>query len=120
MSRIDKTKIKLIRLQIGCIIKFERLNKGLSQEQLSVLIESTSTTIGRIERAEHSSNWEILMQICEELDIPIGTLFKLEKKEGLLLIVKNTIKLEQKLTEEKRNYYKSLEKIIERYYSLLQ
>lgn len=119
MSRMDKTKIKLIRLQIGCIIKLERLKKGLSQGELSLLANSTSTTIGRIERAEHSSNWEILLIICDQLNLQIGKLFILKEKDDLLSIVKRTFELEQKLTTEKRNYYILLEERIEKEYSLL-
>ncbi len=119
MSKLDKTKIKLLRLQIGCIIKYERLSNGLSQEQLSVHIDSTSTTIGRIERAEHSCNWEILILICDQLNIKIEKLFLLKSKKELQLIITETIGLEKKLTKEKRDYYNSLKKRIENEFNLI-
>jgi len=119
MGGMDKTKIKLIRLQIGCIIKLERLKKGLSQGELSLLTNSTSTTIGRIERAEHSTNWETLLIICDQLKLQIGKLFILKDKDDLLSIVKKTFELEQKLTTEKKNYYILLEDTIEKEYRLL-
>ncbi|MBW2962913.1 helix-turn-helix domain-containing protein [Mesonia aestuariivivens] len=119
MSKTDKNEIKLIRIQIGCIIKYERLSKGLSQEELSVRIDTTSTTIGRIERAEHSCNWEILILICNQLNIEIERLFSLKSNKELQLIISNTIDLEKKLTKEKNNYYNSLKKRIEKEFALL-
>jgi DNA-binding XRE family transcriptional regulator len=120
MSGVNKTKIRLIRLQIGCIIKLARLKKGLSQGELALLTDCTSTTIGRIERAEHSSNWEILLLICDQLNIQVGKLFVLKQKNDLLSIVKHIFQLEQKLTTEKKNYYIELTERIEKEYSLFE
>ncbi len=108
MKTYDIDKIELIRLQIGCMIKHARLKKGISQEELALSINSTSTTIGRIERAEHNSSWDLLLLISNYLDLNFGSLFTLIKKDELHTIVKETIKLERKLTNEKNRYYETL------------
>lgn len=112
MQKYNDNEIELLSIQIGCTIKFERLKKGISQEELGLVIGSNSTMIGRIERYENSTNWQNLLKISQILEIDYDSLFKLKPIEEILLIIEGCIQLEKKLTVEKENYYSFLKKMI--------
>lgn len=91
-------------------VKLSRLQKGLSQEELGLRIGANSTLIGRIERFEMSTSWTNLYKVCNELDIDYSSLFQLRTLSQLMLIIEDCLKLENRLTTEKRNYYNFLKK----------
>src|SRR5690606_13387465 len=111
MKKYSNKEINLLSLQVGCNIRLERLRKGLSQEKLALAIESNSTMIGRIERAENVTAWQNLLKVSQELNINYESLFVLKSKEDIILMIKECFALENKLTTEKTNYYKKLENI---------
>ena|SRR5690606_11428947 len=111
MQKYSDKEIILLSLQVGCTIRLERLRKGLSQEELGLAIGSNSTMIGRIERAETGTAWQNLLKVSQELNINYDSLFVLKSMENIILIIKECFSLESKLTTEKENYYKKLEKI---------
>lgn len=108
MKEYSNEEIHALGLQIGCIIRVERLKKKLSQEDLGLLIGSNSTTIGRIERYENSTNWELLIKICQALEIDFYSLFKLKSLNYVLSVIKDSFDLENKLTKQKEKYYSDL------------
>ncbi|MGQ2981861.1 XRE family transcriptional regulator [Flavobacterium sp.] len=112
MSSQGGAEIKLLNLQIGCVLRLARLKKGLSQHSLSLSLGSNSTMVGRIERAENISGWDRIFLICQHLDVDFCSLFKLKSKDDLLAIVDESYKLEDKLTIEKAAYYNTLKKAI--------
>lgn len=111
MQKYSDKEIILLSLQVGCTIRLERLRKGLSQEELGLSIGSNSTMIGRIERAETGTAWQNLLKISQELNIDYSSLFVLKSMENTILMIKECLSLEDKLTTEKVNYYRKLEKI---------
>ncbi|WP_333596758.1 helix-turn-helix transcriptional regulator [Chryseobacterium flavum] len=112
MKEYSNEEIHALGLQIGCVIRLERLKKKLSQEELVLLIGSNSTTIGRIERYENSTNWELLIKVCQALEVDFYSLFKLQTLNSVLSVIKNCYELENKLTKQKEKYYSDLDKSV--------
>lgn len=110
MKKYSDKEINLLSLQVGCTIRLERLRKGLSQEELGLAIGSNSTMIGRIERAENVTAWQNLLKVSQELNINYDSLFVFKSNENILEMIKECLSLENKLTTEKANYYKKLQK----------
>ena len=109
MQEYNDQELEILGLQIGCIVRVGRLRKGLSQQDLGLMIGSNNTTIGRIERFENSTSWKNLFKVCQILQIDFNSLFILQPLKLILLIIKECVSLEQKLTAEKKKYYKLLE-----------
>jgi transcriptional regulator with XRE-family HTH domain len=116
MSDYGLDELKLLKLQVGCMLRLARLRKGLSQHSLSLLLGSNSTMIGRIERAENIAGWDKLFVICHYVNLDFCSLFNLKSKDDLLAIVNESLDLEYNLTIEKQAYYKTLKKTIVRLY----
>lgn len=120
MLNYSDKEIDLLGLQIGCVIKLERLKKDLSQEDIGLLISSNATMVGRIERAESSTSWQNLLKICQAVGLKYESLFQLKSLEENLKIVESCFKLEKKLTKEKQDYYKALKNILKHKYKSLE
>ncbi|WP_426478105.1 helix-turn-helix domain-containing protein [Chryseobacterium sp. CBSDS_008] len=60
-----------IKVQIGVIFKLCRLRKGLSQFQLGNEIDLSKDYIGRIERGKTNLSIEIIVNICNFLELDI-------------------------------------------------
>tara|TARA_R110002033_G_scaffold131555_1_gene171651 strand:- start:419 stop:790 length:372 start_codon:yes stop_codon:yes gene_type:complete len=119
MNENPKDLLELLNIQIGCIIKINRLRKRISQHELSLALELNPTAIGRIERAEVTSGWDRIYVLCQELKIPLSDLFVLLPEKDLLLIVDEILSLEQKLNDEKKEFYQTLiSKIKDKYTKL--
>ena len=56
-------------MRMGAIIKQARKNAGITQEQLSEMIDVTPALVGHIERGERSVSLKTLFAIAEKLDI---------------------------------------------------
>ncbi|CAD0224637.1 helix-turn-helix domain-containing protein [Chryseobacterium sp. JV274] len=112
MQNYNDYEIDILALQIGCLIKFKRLEKNLSQEDIGLFIGSNATMIGRVERAETSPSWQNLLKIFQAVGLDYESLFQLKSLEENLLIVEKCLKLEKKLTKEKQDYYNSLKKLL--------
>jgi len=120
MGKSSKIELNLINLQIGCILRLARLKQNLSQHKLGIKIEYTSTMIGRVERAEGVSGWDKIYTISQYFNINFNSLFTLKNKETLISIVEESFSLEEKLTQEKIDYYNFLKKTIKNQYDLLE
>ncbi|WP_312382537.1 helix-turn-helix domain-containing protein [Atlantibacter subterraneus] len=81
-------------------LKQARLAKGLSQKQLGILagIDEfvASTRINRYEKGVHQPNIEIVQQIANVLDIPVGYFYSEDDGLAELLISWNKISIEKK------------------------
>ncbi|MET3535860.1 helix-turn-helix transcriptional regulator [Chryseobacterium limigenitum] len=108
MQEYSNEEIDFLALQIGCIVRVERLRQKISQEHLGLLIGSNKTTIGRLERYEHSTSWKILFKVCQLLKIEYNPLFILQSLDYVLLLINESYNLEDKLTAEKELFYKKL------------
>jgi transcriptional regulator with XRE-family HTH domain len=60
----------------GNNIRKQRLAKGISQEQLSVLTNLHRTYIGGIERGERNPSLNNILKIAKALNIPVTALFE--------------------------------------------
>lgn len=107
-----KKEIKQLEIQIGCVLRYERLKKGFSQLELALKFDSNPTLIGRIERAESLSGWDKIYFLVRLLQVDPKDIYNLKSKKELLKIVSESQKLEDKLTTEKSAYYEALEKKI--------
>ncbi len=63
---------------IGQNIKRYRLQKSLSQEKLSELLEANPKFVGHVERVERYVSLKKLIQISKILNVPIELFFKSE------------------------------------------
>jgi transcriptional regulator with XRE-family HTH domain len=121
MDLYDKKYIELLNIQIGCIIKLHRLQQDLSQQQIAVAIDSTSTTIGRIERAEVVGGWDKIYMTSHTLKIDYNQLFILLPQKKLINMIDEIHSLDQKLNKEKETYYINLkEKVRNKYNGLFK
>ncbi|MBF6643918.1 helix-turn-helix transcriptional regulator [Chryseobacterium indologenes] len=109
MQEYSNEEIDFLALQIGCIVRVERLRQKVSQESLGLSIGSNKTTIGRLERYEHSTSWKILFKVCQLLKIEYNSMFVLQSLDFVLSIINESLNLEDKLTAEKQLFYKNLE-----------
>ena len=69
-------KKRNIATEIGFIIRQVRIEKGLSQEDLSFKCDLHRTYIGSIERAEKVASIITLEKVAEALDISLSEIFK--------------------------------------------
>lgn len=115
MKKYDELDIELLSIQVGCILRYERLRRKLSQESLGQIIGSNSMMIGRIERAENACSWKILLLLAQHLNIEFSDLLNLQNKDYILDIIEKSIELEEKLTQDKKDFYKFLKKRVKNY-----
>ncbi|MEF9477303.1 XRE family transcriptional regulator [Chryseobacterium sp. 1B4] len=120
MQEYSNEEIDFLALQIGCIVRVERLRQKISQENLGLLIGSNNTAIGRLERYEHFTSWKILLKICQSLKIEYNSIFILQSLDNILLIINESYNLEEKLTAEKELFYKNLEADAKEKYAKIQ
>ena len=76
MENINKS---LLNKKIGLKIKFERMKRELSQEQLSELASLNTNTIGRIERNEISPTIVTIEKIANALGLTFLELVDVSK-----------------------------------------
>lgn len=114
MRNYSNNILELLNIQIGCIIKVNRIRKNISQHDLSLILDLNPTAIGRIERAEVISGWDRIFVICKELDINFASLFTLSSRQELLKIVEEIYQNDHKLNHEKKQYYNNLKREINR------
>jgi len=67
LERGHQATIDFVRM--GTIIKQARINAGMTQEQLSEIVDVTPAFIGHIERGERSVSLKTLFAIACKLDI---------------------------------------------------
>ncbi len=120
MDEKQRAFVELLNLQIGCLLKVNRLRRDISQHDLSLIIESNPTAIGRIERAEGIGGWDKIYILSTELNINFNELFTLLPQSTLLSIVHEIYEKDTKLTTAKKEYYRSLKSKIKKYYSKLE
>lgn len=75
--------------RMGTIIKEARKNAGLTQEQLSEIIDVTPAFVGHIERGERSVSLKTLFAVADELNISFDYLLS---KNVILDETQQTIK----------------------------
>ena len=69
-------------------LKKLRTDEGLTQDQLALLVETSTDTIGRIERKQKIASYEVLFRIARYFDKPVEDVFWYEwenKKRRLML-----------------------------------
>lgn len=59
------------RKKVAEILQTARVQKGLTQEQLSEMVNCRVQTIGKIENARYSPNADILYNLCDALELKI-------------------------------------------------
>ncbi|KAM9863505.1 helix-turn-helix domain-containing protein [Leucobacter sp. BZR 635] len=64
------------QVQIGAKLRSSRQAQGLTLEQLAVASDLTKGFISRIERDETMPSVPTLVQLCQALSLPIGSLFE--------------------------------------------
>lgn len=108
MKKLSKVELEIINVSLGLIIKLNRLENEYSQLELGIRSNTDNTIVGRIERAEHVSNWQNLYKVSQQLGLDYCSLFIMKSKEELLELVDKCFKFETKLTKEKHRYYEEL------------
>lgn len=69
-----KWNVEELKIQIGVIVKLYRLKKGLSQFQVGNEVDLTKDYIGIIERGKANPTIEVIISICNFLEIDISQL----------------------------------------------
>jgi transcriptional regulator with XRE-family HTH domain len=115
MSKYGTEELKLLNIQIGCVLRLTRLEKGISQESLGSSIFSDKTKIARLEKFAHATSWDTIYLVSQELGIDFCSLFVLKSKKEILSIVDECVKLDTKLSKMKLKYYDKLREIIAKY-----
>ncbi|MEC4114966.1 helix-turn-helix transcriptional regulator [Myroides pelagicus] len=116
MKKYTEKEIKIINVYIGLRLRLARLQKNISQQELSLLVSSEGVTIGRLERGEHFSSWALIFKLANTLNVTFIDLFQLQEREVLLQMKEECFKLETKLNEKKINFYARYEDIINALY----
>jgi len=91
-----------IKSQIGIIFKLYRLRKGLSQFQLANEIDLSKDYIGRIERGTTNPTIEIIITVCNFLEVDIIQVFSKLNQSQLESIISETILLEEKFKNQNK------------------
>ena len=91
-----------IKSQIGIIFKLYRLRKGLSQFQLANEIELSKDYIGRIERGTTNPTIEIIITVCNFLEVDIIQIVSKLNQSQLESIMSETILLEEKFKNQNK------------------
>lgn len=91
-----------IKIQIGIIFKLYRLRKGLSQFQLANEIDLSKDYIGRIERGTTNPTIEIIITMCNFLEVDIIQVFSKLSKSQLESMISETILLEEKFKNQNK------------------
>lgn len=120
MRKFSEIEIYIIGIQIGCLLRLARLQQKLSQHDLGLLVGFTSTMIGRIERFENVSSWDKILLISTQLNINHCDLFILKNRQDLISIVDQSVNLDDKLSQEKLDYYNFLKRNILNKFELLE
>lgn len=89
--------VEELKFQIGLIFRLFRLRKELSQFQLANEIDLSKDYIGRIERAVTNPSIEIILTICNFLEVDITKLVTKLNPEQLEDIAGEILMLEAKL-----------------------
>ncbi len=63
-------------------LRESRLQKGLTQEALAASVGVTRQTIIAIEKEKFVPSVKLALELAAALDVPIGSLFRLDSKEG--------------------------------------
>ncbi|WP_407532148.1 helix-turn-helix domain-containing protein [Elizabethkingia miricola] len=85
-----------IKNQIGIFFKLYRLKKGLSQFQVATEIDLSKDYIGRIERGKTNPTIEIIISICNFLEIDLLDMFSKISQSQI-----DSMRSETKVLEEK-------------------
>lgn len=120
MRETSDIQLQIINIQIGCTLRLARLKKKISQQTIALKLDYNSTMIGRIERFEGISGWDKIYSISTYLNVDFSNLFVLKSKETLISIINESYNLEEKLTQEKKDYYNFLRKTIDLKFELLE
>lgn len=67
--------------KLGKNIRKYRLEKNISQEKLSELLDANSKFIGHVERVERFISLKKLIQLSDILDFPLYSLFDFRNKD---------------------------------------
>lgn len=120
MEEYCEREIHVINIQVGCILRLNRLKNGLSQHDLALLLGTNPTMIGRVERSESISGWDKIYMISRQLNVDFCSLFILKSRQDLLSIVEDSLQYEVKLSQEKKDFYSILKETINKEYDLLE
>lgn len=97
-----KWSFEEIKSQIGIIFKLYRLRKGLSQFQLANEVDLSKDYIGRIERGKTNPTIEIIICICNFLELDIIQVVSKLNQSQLDSVIKETILLEEKFKNQNK------------------
>ncbi len=117
MSNAAEELIVLLNVQIGCLLRYERLKLRLSQQELGLEIGMDSTLIGRIERALNFSSWDKIYIYAQYVNITATELLSLKTRDDLREIVEKSFILESKKSPSTKLYYENLKGFINQRYS---
>lgn len=97
-----KWKSEEIKDQIGIIFKLHRLRKGLSQFQIATEIDLSKDYIGRIERGTTNPTIDIIITICNFLEIDLLLVFSKMNQSQLDSMISEIKLLEEKLKNQNK------------------
>jgi len=117
MRVYNDKEFEIVNIHIGLRIKQARLKIGKSQLEFASSIDRDNTAIGRIERASHYTSWNMILYVCQNLNINLQEVFILKSKDELYNLIDQCYELDAKLTYAKVQYYSNLKARLENLYS---
>jgi len=102
-----------LKKHIGMKIKEFREKRGMSQEKLADLLDTTKQTVSRYERGERQANQDILFQLSDIFNVSIDDFFPTNEKRDSEL--ERALKMTEELKIEDMEF---LNKLIEKTLSL--
>ncbi|GEN73683.1 helix-turn-helix domain-containing protein [Chryseobacterium lathyri] len=100
--KMYKWNVEELKIQVGIIFKLCRLRKGLSQFQVAIEVGLSKDYIGRIERGETNPTIEIIVNICNFLELDINQVVTKENESQLATIKLEILELEAKLKNQNK------------------
>ncbi|MCT4084695.1 hypothetical protein CMU71_13790 [Elizabethkingia anophelis] len=97
-----KWNVEELKIQIGIIIKLYRLRKGLSQFQVGNEVDLTKDYIGIIERGKTNPTIEVIIGICNFLEIDISYLVTKVDENQIETFKLETLELEAKFKNQNK------------------
>ncbi len=94
-----------IKKQLGQRIKYLRKNKGLSQEELSEMIDLTARSLGNIETGRFFMSLSNIEKLIDVLNIEPYELFVFDKEPQKDIIFEDVLKKIEKFKDNNKKLY---------------
>lgn len=97
-----KWNLEELKIQIGIYVRLHRLRKGISQFQLAIELGLSKDYIGLIERGKTNPTLEIIVKICNFIDLDISEIVAAKSEAELSSAKLEIEELEKKFKNQNK------------------